>query len=182
MMQVDVSIPEARFTVDGVFTPEECAQTIAWAEDLGFEEAPITTARGFVRIPSVRNNTRVMVDHTDLAADLWARVQPEVPASLGPWRAVGLNERLRIYRYGEGQYFKPHLDGAFARSSTERSQFTMMVYLNDDFTGGETAFTGQLVRPAPGRALFFLHRQRHEGRAVRSGLKYVLRTDVMYRR
>jgi len=182
MTALNVSIPEARFTIDGVLSPEECARTIAWADGLGFDEAPVTTARGFERIPSVRNNTRVMIDHEDFAARLWRRVQPVVPAHLGPWRAVGLNERLRIYRYGQGQYFKPHLDGAFARSATERSQFTMMVYLNDDFTGGETAFSGELVAPAPGRALFFLHRQLHEGRTVETGFKYVLRTDVMYRR
>ena len=68
----------------------------------------------------------------------------------------------------------------------ERSQLTVMVYLNDDFTGGATRFyhldrTVRLsVQPERGTALVFVHRQLHEGSAVESGRKYVLRTDVMY--
>ena len=63
---------------------------------------------------------------------------------------------------------------------------TFMVYLNDDFTGGETKFyldTGAprlSVRPERGAALVFVHRQLHEGAPVVEGRKYVLRTDVMY--
>jgi hypothetical protein len=62
-----------------------------------------------------------------------------------------------------------------------------MVYLNDDFVGGETKFylddgTPRLdVKPERGMALVFVHRQLHEGAAVVQGRKYVLRTDVMYR-
>jgi len=61
-----------------------------------------------------------------------------------------------------------------------------MVYLNDDFTGGETIFytepgTVRLsVRPERGLALIFVHRQWHAGAPVLAGRKYVLRTDVMY--
>ena len=39
-----------------------------------------------------------------------------------------------------------------------------------------------LITPKRGMALFFRHELPHEGRAVRSGTKYVMRTDVMYGR
>jgi hypothetical protein len=61
-----------------------------------------------------------------------------------------------------------------------------MVYLNSDFSGGETKFYGEdrqrrvAVRPERGMALVFVHLQLHEGAPVVSGRKYVLRTDVMY--
>lgn len=62
-----------------------------------------------------------------------------------------------------------------------------MVYLNSDFTGGETKFYDEdgsrlrvAVRPERGMALGFVHLQLHEGAPVVSGRKYVLRTDVMY--
>ncbi len=56
-----------------------------------------------------------------------------------------------------------------------------MVYLNDDFTGGSTDFGWESVVPRQGMALVFPHRLRHQGSAVVNGVKYVLRTDVMYR-
>jgi hypothetical protein len=55
-----------------------------------------------------------------------------------------------------------------------------MVYLNDDFTGGETRFTQGVVKPAKGMALVFVHQLFHQGDVVTSGRKYVVRTDVMY--
>ena len=84
------------------------------------------------------------------------------------------------------QRFAPHFDGYFSRPSGERNQLTFMVYLNEDFTGGETKFYDDdrglrfAVRPERGTALIFVHLQLHEGAAVISGRKYVLRTDVMY--
>jgi hypothetical protein len=56
-----------------------------------------------------------------------------------------------------------------------------MIYLNDDFTGGETLFEDCIVCPQTGMVLFFIHHIRHKGETVARGRKYVLRTDVMYR-
>jgi predicted 2-oxoglutarate/Fe(II)-dependent dioxygenase YbiX len=103
---------------------------------------------------------------------------------------VGLNERWRFYRYGVGQTFASHYDGAFIRRdgprAGEHSQVTFMIYLNEGFAGGATKFDlryphGEvIVEPRAGMALMFLHHLRHEGATVESGHKYVLRTDIMY--
>ena len=97
------------------------------------------------------------------------------------WLAVGLNERLRFYRYDTGQRFFWHFDGPFERSPTEVSALTFMVYLNDGCEGGETEFNFRpvggitdddpvvRVTPEPGKALVFNHRILHQGAAVRSG-------------
>ena len=48
--------------------------------------------------------------------------------------------------------------------------------------GGTTSLhLNEQIQPKCGRALLFQHRQLHEGREVTSGVKYVPRTDVMYR-
>ena len=85
------------------------------------------------------------------------------------------------------------------------SQLTMVMYLNSDFDGGETSFfipaeargspgpdrqqqQGVEVFPVAaeeGSALCFFHGQHplsplHEGSLVRSGTKYIVRSDVLY--
>jgi hypothetical protein len=45
-----------------------------------------------------------------------------------------------LFRYEPGQFFAPHFDGIFKRSYMEQSQLTIMAYLNDSFTGGNTNF------------------------------------------
>ena len=184
MVKVDVVDREHWIvTVGELLSREECDEWIALAEGVGFGDAPITTAFGFVHAPEVRNNTRVMLDDTERAASLWKRVKRYVPEQRGGWRALGLNERFRFYRYEPGQYFRWHYDGAFERSPRERSLITLMVYLNGAMTGGATEFSdfGRVV-PETGKALLFEHAVRHQGAPVESGRKYVLRTDVMYRR
>ncbi len=171
-------------TVTEAIPPALCSELVARAEGIGFADAPITTGFGFVMAPEVRNNTRVMVDDHALARTLWERLEPTLPARLGPWAIVGLNERFRFYRYEVGQRFAWHRDGAFERPSGERSRLTLMLYLNDDFEGGDTEFdVGErlAVRPETGMALLFSHPVRHQGASVTRGQKYVLRTDVMYR-
>lgn len=170
------------FTVAGVLAAPACTAMIAQIEQLGFEDAPISTPGGFVMRPEVRNNTRVMFDDVPLAAELFARLREALPGQLCDRRPVGVNERFRCYRYEPGQRFAPHFDGAYARSATERSELTLMVYLNDDFAGGKTAFHDFNVDATPrtGAALLFQHQLLHEGCVVRAGVKYVLRSDVMY--
>jgi prolyl 4-hydroxylase len=170
------------FTAAAVCAASECADMIARIEELGPSDAPITTARGFVMRPDIRNNTRVMFDDVALAAQLFARLGDALPPQIGRRHPVGVNERFRCYRYEPGQRFAPHYDGAYQRNQTERSELTLMVYLNDAFTGGKTAFHDfdVEVTPRTGDALLFQHRLLHEGCVIQSGVKYVLRSDVMY--
>lgn len=172
------------WTVDGILAPDECAALRWRMDDLGCTPAPITTARGFVMRPDIRNNTRVIIDDEPLAAELYRRIAPHVPAGLADMRPVGANERFRCYRYDVGERFAPHYDGAFHRNESEESLLTFMIYLNEDFEGGATMFQhyGTSVAPKTGRALLFQHRLLHEGCVVHAGVKYVLRSDIMYRR
>jgi len=177
----------------GVFeeflSPAICQKLIERGEALGYEQATVITENGVQRIEGVRNNDRVILDDAHLAQDLWTRLKPHIPGNVGTvWRALGLNERFRFYRYARGQQFDWHLDGSFVRSQRDRSIFTFMIYLNDDCEGGETLFAPDAesrsvmhsIKPKIGMALIFRHLLNHKGNVVDHGVKYVLRSDVMY--
>lgn len=182
-------LTEEIFVVPGLMSAEECAALIARAEDIGFEEATLTSPDGPVRIAAIRDNDRVIVADEDLAAELWGLLEEIVPIEVEGMRAAGINERFRFYRYENGQQFDWHQDAAFERDNGEVSQLTLLIYLNDGFEGGETSFDDTAsadsfdpfsVTPETGLGVFFLHSVHHKGEPILSGRKYVLRTDVMY--
>jgi predicted 2-oxoglutarate/Fe(II)-dependent dioxygenase YbiX len=112
-------------------------------------------------------------------------------------RAVGLSTRLfevaKLLHYEPGQQFAPHHDfqqpttPALAREIAQRGQrvATVLVYLNDDFEGGETEFPRIALkhRGATGDALMFAnvrpdgaldHDSLHAGLPTTRGVKWVL--------
>ena len=90
------------------------------------------------------------------------------------------------------------MDGAFATPNNEEiSFFTLHLYLNEadptapegKLEGGATAFHSHNmnrsydVDPKIGRVLIFQHRYLlHSGADVTGGIKYTMRTDIMYRK
>lgn len=166
--------------IDSFLSRAACDELILFSEMNDYEEAKISLPGGEQMVKSVRNNDRLIFDDQNLADRLWERLKPYCPAMLGKSRAIGLNERFRFYRYTEGQQFKMHRDGSFRRNFQEQSRITFMIYLNDDFEGGSTHFRKVDVQPKTGTALCFIHDVLHEGTTVKSGTKYVLRSDVMY--
>jgi predicted 2-oxoglutarate/Fe(II)-dependent dioxygenase YbiX len=176
---------------EGFLSPEECANFIGSSENSGFEEAPIVTDKGEQRLVDIRNNDRIILDDKRLAETLWSKAnQPFGEVFRNRFFPLGLNERFRFYRYSAGQKFDWHVDGRFTRDADEYSHFTFMVYLNDGYQGGDTVFGRQTpngveitqqIKPKVGMALLFQHALLHKGDTVLSGLKYVLRTDVMFK-
>jgi prolyl 4-hydroxylase len=179
-----MEIANGIWVVENFFTVDECQEWIDLAENLGFDDAPITIGIGKEAIrKDVRNNNRAMVDDDEKAFLIWQKVKPHLPQMVYHRVALGLNERLRFYRYDSGQQFRFHFDGSFRRPTGEQSLLTFMVYLNDDFEGGETKFLDSektIVIPKIGMMIAFKHEILHEGSEVKGGRKYVLRSDVMF--
>ncbi|MEM7038389.1 MAG: 2OG-Fe(II) oxygenase [Bacteroidota bacterium] len=176
------ALSKSVFTLSDFLTPAECTEFIARADEIGWEEAKITTRGGQRMLKSVRNNDRAFLKDEALAAALFERLRPHVPEKYRTRTPVGLNELFRLYRYFPGQRFKMHVDGAYVRNPNEASALTFLIYLNEDFAGGATRFLNHVVQPKTGMALCFVHSIAHEGKEVFRGTKYVLRTDVMYAR
>ena len=177
---MNVNQTDGIWQVSSVLTAEECTRHVARTEAQGYMPATITTRKGAEVAPAIRDNDRVVLDDPVLALDLWRRLAAPLPRFLDGCQAIGLNERFRYYRYEPGQQFRGHTDAPFRRANGEESRLTVLIYLNEDFTGGETAFRNHEISARKGAALVFRHELFHEGRPVLTGTKYVLRTDVMF--
>lgn len=168
------------FTISDVLTADECQQLIALAEKRGFDTASIK-AFSVDRLDSESgDNDRAIVDDVDLAKWIWSRVEEFVPRMLADRPARGLNEHFRFHRYDPGQRLAPHWDGSLPGVNKEVSLLTFMLYLNEGYEGGETRFESLSVAGKRGTALLFEHRMLYEGAEVTGGVKYVLRSEVMY--
>lgn len=170
------------FIVEDFFTNEQCNSFLKFCEAKQFEEAKINVSGNQIMNKGVRNNDRHLFFDKKLANELWSNIEQFVPKSIGMYEALGLNEMFRIYKYSKGQRFKMHRDGSYVRNETECSFLSFLIYLNEDFEGGETEFRKiTTIQPKKGMALIFHHPLRHEGKEIISGTKYVLRTDIMYK-
>jgi len=158
--------------------------------------------------PEVRLCERIIWDSPEVVQRIWERciladgIKGELEALPGvhrngavkqgaKWEFSRLNERMRFLKYGAGQYFKSHRDGTYLTSSGEEASFyTLQLYLNGgDVKGGATTFhsmdmTRSLdVDPKMGRVLLFQHAHLlHSGAEVQEGIKYTMRTDLMFQR
>lgn len=191
-----------------VLSPSECRSIISAGESVEF--LPDSPLRQDGDISVLAHNFYWVVD-TAFHDKLWSRVSSFVPASIDGRLARGLNRRFRVYRYVPGAEYRCHIDGAWPPSGIraddtyvyddspadkkQSSLFTFLIYLNDEFEGGETTFflpgvrEGTLnaypVHPVMGSVAIFPHGDSkgallHEGTGVRNGAKYVIRTDVEY--
>jgi len=99
--------------------------------------------------------------------ECWANYLPEKLKS----------EEFQINRYDENQEYKWHTDQGYNYLKKEgmfTRQFSIVVYLNDDFEGGETEFQFASVKPQKGACLIFPSNfmYSHCARPVRNGVKY----------
>lgn len=168
------------FTIQNLWSPAKCKAFIQRTEKEGFEKALVNTATGPVEMEDFRNNDRLFWEDEELAEQIWEELEEFVPTDLGEYQAIGLNELFRFYRYDVGQQFDWHYDAPYQRNLNEQSFYTFMIYLNDDFVGGATAFENFEIAPQTGAGLIFFQELEHAGMPIISGKKYVLRTDIMY--
>lgn len=87
----------------------------------------------------------------------------------------------QFVRYSEGQFFRDHVDATeeFPR------KVSILLYLNDDYTGGEIVFTklNMSIKPKKNTLIMFPSSEEfsHSAEPVKSGTKYVVvgfRSDV----
>jgi predicted 2-oxoglutarate/Fe(II)-dependent dioxygenase YbiX len=181
--------PQIR-AIESFATADECAWLIQLARG-SLRRARIyrKDAEGYAEA-GTRTNSEA--DYTFGNADLVLRLVIERIA-----RALGVSAQLfevaKLLHYEPGQHFAPHCDfqepstPALAREVERRGQriATVLVYLNDDYDGGETEFPriGLRHRAATGDALLFAnvrpsgeldYDSLHAGLPPTRGVKWVL--------
>ena len=196
----EVPFVPGAFVVTGVLTKGECAQLIGKAEVMGFRPDHPTSKP----TPTGIDSCEWFADESVLGP-IFERIKPHLPPRLSGCDVAGVNARWRMFKYGEGAVYRPHIDGSWPASvlssqgkyeldETRRSRLTFLVYLNEGFEGGTTTFylpspEGGLeargVDPQAGAVLCFPQGNTaslvHEGSVVTSGgCKYVIRSDVLY--
>ena len=159
------------------FSAEECAYLLSIADSC---YAPSLVGDGFGR--QVRSDVRT----SDTAHLHWLIEDPAIHALNRRLAAISgtspeQGEPLQVLRYRPGQEYRPHIDW----DSNENGRImTALVYLNEDFTGGETHFvrTGLKAKGRLGDVLVFRSAaadggldplSEHAGLPVDSGIKYI---------
>lgn len=130
-----------------------------------------------------RTNDRHMIQADVWSKKIWTRVNALVDLFSEPdFQPVRCNPRVNIYRYSEGDEFRLHCDQPFILDD-EISFYSVLCYLNDDYEGGEAMLGGQEdFKPEAGMAVVFPHYILHGAKKITKGVRYSMRTDVMYKR
>ena len=182
------------FVVNNVLDPQTCSKLIAHAESVGFLDKSVVMFAG--------DRLRATFTDEKLAQHLWSQIAPHTKphlhdrdgghSFLGPdvspgwYEPVGINPFMRVSKYLPGKSFRTHTDTAYSQGDQYVGMHTLLLYLNGDMTGGETIVFGQdgscTVKPAAGKILGFYHYTPHEGAIVKSGIKYIIRTELMFKR
>jgi len=170
-------------------SPNECAYLIRAATP-AFVAASVGHVAGIGKqiVPQVRT--------CDAAGFPWVAENPVVNAinrriAAASGTQADWGEPLQVLRYRPGQEFRPHRD-CTADVANQRI-LTMLIYLNEDYSGGETLFlkTGLKVRGRTGDALLFRNADDngapdmdtlHAGLPVQSGEKYLASRWIRRRR
>lgn len=165
-----------QISMDGVLDRETCQDIIKAAEAHATEVGGWETDR-HENYPTTDFDT---ADIPALAFPIqnitYRKIIPKIAEAyeLDPLR-VGISE-VFIAKYsaekGAQKSLAKHVDG---------SDFSFVIALNDDFTGGGTKFVnGVIKKPSAGGAVGFCGQTKHQGLKVTSGTRYILAGFLSY--
>lgn len=174
--------------IDSVLTPDECKYIMEKADSLF---APSTVVGNFgaeSKDPSRTSETAWIPKSDPVASKVFAKVS-EITG-----KPIECCEDLQVVRYKPGTFYRAHHDSCcddsdackiFENRGGQRIG-TLLIYLNDEFTDGETHFPDHgdvKMKADPGSAIFFrplasksaqCHpKALHAGLPISSGTKYV---------
>lgn len=189
--------PEGPITGDYEFHPHDILivrNVIPFANDLIetadrlnlYGESPLirgTTQQYYDQ--SMRNNTKFDI-RASLHPDLGrfekllmhvAHASAKLYVMDNTFITLSRDEGYQLLKYDVNQHFKPHIDNIMGRPTGEGSRaVSMVIYLNDDYSGGELCFPRQevTIKPEAGSLVvfpsYFTHV--HESRDITQGIKY----------
>ncbi|CAF1553652.1 unnamed protein product [Adineta ricciae] len=138
-----------------LLTPEECNEIVHNTRHQKFE---CMHNKYDIRR---RNNSRLIVMDEQLADMLWQRLKSDdkllefsrnmKPLGFnvqGQWQLDGINPAMRLNKYKENEHFAVHKDAQYAPSGDERSLFSLLIYLSDEYDEGETKFYFPKQKPS----------------------------------
>ena len=165
-----------------LYQPSECSLIVEAIQKLdGWDPALIRepkeggnysiVARSDVRSASMLNSPAVerLYDEFELKLDLLVK-----PLIKKLWKLdLRTNSGTHLLKYEAADHYRPHKDTGLG---FDGRYFSVVCYLNDDFTGGRTLFPtlNYAATPAAGRAIIFPSNYLHGSEPVISGQKFVM--------
>lgn len=176
------------YEISNFLSREECAEIREIAKEQGLHKSEIYGANA----DSVDNSSRK--SYTAWLPTTTAAVVQKITTLTS--QLTGYPEEnqedLQVVQYPEGGFFKPHYDcceGGPDECSRMNAlggprRVTLIIYLNDDYEGGETSFPNikQTIVPATGKAVAFwstdendgvITQSFHGGNPVKNGEKWI---------
>ena len=190
--------PSTVWTIPNFLSTSECKKWIDFSEQSGGFEYTAHPATNYI---AHRECYRMQENNaTELSSLLYRRLEssgvlPRLQRELAPffpkhlgYGPVGCNPNIRLYKYTKGHSFGKHVDGSNDVDGMGHTEITVLVYLSS-CRGGATRFhPGRKKKsfgfdPEPGTMLLHVHGDNcleHEADEVLDGVKYVLRTDIVF--
>jgi prolyl 4-hydroxylase len=176
------------YEIPSLLTPSECASVRAAAIRKGMSESVVyATSTDVVDTGSRISKTGWLDDNASPAVE---KITSILESLTGLPRSH--YEDLQVVQYPVGGFFKPHHDCCEGSDQTcarmnagaGARKITMLIYINDDYEGGETAFPllDLNVVPETGKAIMFwsvddkgkvIEKSLHGGNPIISGEKWV---------
>lgn len=178
--------------IENLLTSEECDLLISHAKKVGLSDSVIV------------NNDLQTESHYDKGSrsskTVWVKdTEHDIALKIAKLseKLSGLpiinQESLQIAYYDEGGKFNPHYDACNTGTQEYRDKInrnagqrrvTLLIYLNDNFEGGETVFNkiGLIIKPKKGKGILFwntseteeiLLNSMHCGKQVTKGEKWI---------
>lgn len=160
------------WTIDNFLSKEECTKFIS---DINNKERvrPFTISGKF-------KNDRFIDDK--LANSFYNKVKKEIDKPI-----LRANNLVMTGKYKPGDIFGLHTDTGlyFDLSKGEKSNYTLLIYLNDNFKGGRTIFYDNCfqkiveIKPKKGMALLFDINLWHKAEEIYEGEKYWIGCEII---
>lgn len=172
---------------EDVFTKEECNRVIAYMKP----KMKRSTVAGKTErdVSNDRTSKTGWIKYYDEEMSFFTSKLRNLGRKLTGIRDDDMYEDVSIVQYEPGQLYRPHFDACTTMRNCKNNMriyriATIIVYLNDDFEGGETNFpkAKKKVKPVTGKIVYFedtdnqgkeIPESLHEGVAVKNGEKWI---------
>lgn len=173
------------FTIDDAFSQEDMSKFHRVIDGWKYDTHTFTSSpfkNGKIVLPEVSNL-------------IWNRLQTAIPSVYHdhggiPWEIIGVPNTVMYAEVKPGQRFGLHSDTGcvFDDGGRIKSSHTVLIYLNDNFSGGTTQFVDDnfkdtvTISPRINRTLCFDIEMFHRGDPVVSGIKRWIGTELISKR
>lgn len=159
---------------------ELCAEIINFSNNLQQQKSVVynTKSKKDVINEAVRKSNTVKINDKSFRDKLFDIIEAKISElQINGFSFSLRRSNLEILKYIKGDYFAPHRDFDIYNSNIIKS-YSLLVYLNDDYTGGNTMMDEHEIQYSTGKGLVFKNTILHSCKTITEGVKYVLKADI----